>query len=98
MKKSIFLFILWAVISVVLTCIYLMLMMFDRNSQFEIVGWIICLCTAGVTLGTMPVIRTQAKAEQITWLVVLSKVLLIACSIWGAIGLVFFLLSRLFVS
>lgn len=94
-KKSVILFALWAVSTAVLTCIYLMLMLFDRDSQFEIMRWIIYLCTAGLALGTMPVIRTQAKAERIPWLFVLSKVLLIAHSIWGAGGLVFFLLSRL---
>lgn len=95
MKKSILIFILWAVITVILTVIYLALTMFQTNAQFEITGWIIYLCVAVLTLATMPIIRTQAKAEQVTWLAVVSKVLTIFCSVWAALGLVLFILSRI---
>lgn len=95
MKKSILIFILWAVITVILTGVYLALTMFQTNARFEITGWIIYLCVAVLTLATMPIIRTQAKAEQVTWLAVVSKVLMIIYSVWGAVGLLLFVLSRI---
>lgn len=95
MKKSILIFILWGVTTVILTGVYLALAMFQANTRFEITGWIIYLCVAVLTLATMPIIRTQAKAEQVTWLAVVSKVLIIVYSVWGAVGLLLFVLSRI---
>ena len=95
MKKSILIFILWGVTTVILTGVYLALAMFQANTQFEITGWIIYLCVAVLTLATMPIIRTQAKAEQVTWLAVVSKVLMIVCCVWGAVGLLLFVLSKI---
>lgn len=95
-KKSVILFILWAVATFVLTSIYLALMFF-RHPQMPDVGWILSLCIAGMTFAMMSLIRINAKAEKITWLAVVSKVLLIVYSALGAAGVLMFILSRLLV-
>ena len=87
-KKSLLLFILWVVAVFVMTCICMVLLRFPGTST---VGWILFLRTAVVTLAIMSMIRTNAKAEQIIWLAVVSKVLLIVYSIEGAFGLFLFI-------
>lgn len=95
MKKSILLFILWAAAVTVLTGIYLALMMNFHANQIATVCWILTLCTVLLTLAMMFPIRIHAKTERVVWLAVISKVLLIMYSVWGALGLVFFLIIRL---
>ncbi len=90
MKKSIFLFILWAVTTVVLTCVYLVAMMNPHHTQASIIGWILYLCVGVVTVSLMPLIRYNAKVEGIKWLTVVAKVLLIVYSIQLAAGALFF--------
>ena len=91
MKKSILLFILWGVAGVILTCINIILTRFD-----PLTGWILWFCAIALTLAIMSLIRTIAKAEQATWLAVVSKILLIINSVFGGLGVIFFLLSKLF--
>ena len=90
MKKSILIFILWAVAGAILTCINIILARFDPVS-----GWIVCLCAFVMTLAMLSLTRTVAKSEQVTWLAVVSKALMIVYCIWGAVGLVLFVLSRM---
>lgn len=90
MKKSIFLFILWAVTAVVLTCVYLVVMMNPQHAQASVVGWILYLCTDVVTVSLMPLIRYNAQVEGIKWLAVVAKVLLIVYSVHLAAGALFF--------
>ena len=90
MKKSIFLFILWAVATVVLTCVYLITMMNPANAQNWLIGWILYLCVGVVTVAVMPLIRYNAKVEGIKWLTIVAKVLLIVYSIQLATGALFF--------
>lgn len=54
MKKSIFLFILWAVTTVVLTCVYLLVMMNPENVQSSMISWILYLCVGMITVSVMP--------------------------------------------
>ena len=91
MKKSLLLFILWAVAGAILTCINIILTRFD-----PLTGWILWFCAIALTLAIMSLIRTIAKAEQATWLAVVSKILLIINSVFGGLGVIFFLLSKLF--
>ena len=90
MKKSIFLFILWAVTVVVLTCVYLVAMMNPGNAQSSVIGWILYLCVGTITVSVMPLIRYNAKVEGIKWLTVVAKVLLIVYSVQLAAGALFF--------
>lgn len=90
MKKSIILFILWAVSTVVLTCVYLLVMMNPGNAQSSVIGWILYLCVGMITVSVMPLIRYNAKVEGLKWLTVVSKVLLIAYSVHLAAGALFF--------
>lgn len=90
MKKSIILFILWAVTTVVLTCVYLLVMMNPGNAQSSMIGWILYLCVGMITVSVMPLIRYNAKVEGLKWLTVVSKVLLIAYSVHLAAGALFF--------
>jgi hypothetical protein len=91
MKKSLLLFILWAVAEVILTCINIILTRFD-----PLTGWILWFCAIALTLAMMSLIRTTAKAEQVTWLAVVSKVIFIINAVFGGLGVIFFLLSKLF--
>jgi hypothetical protein len=91
MKKSIFLFIFWAVATVVLTCVYLITMMNPANTQNWLIGWILYLCVGMITVAVMPLIRYNAKVEGIKWLTIVAKVLLIAYSIQLAAGALFFI-------
>lgn len=97
MKKSILLFILWAAAAFMLTGIYLALMMTGHAVRNPMIGGILFLCVAVMTLPMMALIRVNAKAEKITWLAIVSKILLIFYSISGAMGVLMFILSRLFV-
>lgn len=97
MKKSVFLFILWAAAAFILTCIHLVLMMNGHAARNPMIGWILLLCTAVMTLAMMRLIRVNAKAEKVTWLAIVSKVLLIFYSITAALGVLIFILSRLVV-
>ena len=90
MKKSIFLFILWAVTTVVLTCVYLLVMMNPENVQSSMISWILYLCVGMITVSVMPLIRYNAKVEGIKWLTVVAKVLLIVYSVQLAAGALFF--------
>lgn len=90
MKKSIILFILWAVTTVVLTCVYLLVMMNPENVQSSMIGWILYLCVGMITVSVMPLIRYNAKVEGIKWLTMMAKVLLIVYSVQLAAGALFF--------
>lgn len=96
-KKSVLLFVLWAVAATILTCIYLALMMNVHTPQVPMIGWILFLCTGVLSLSMMSLIRTNAKAERITWLAVVSKVLMIFYSIISTVGLLMLFLSTLLV-
>lgn len=91
MKKSLLLFILWVVAGVILTCINIILNEFD-----PVAGWILWFCAIALTLAMMSLIRNDAKAEQVTWLAVISKVIFIINAVFGGLGVIFFLLSKLF--
>ena len=90
MKKSVLLFILWAVTAFVLTCVHLVAMMNPGNAQSSIIGWILYLCVGVVTVSVMPLIRYNARVEGIKWLAVVAKVLLIVYSVQLAAGALFF--------
>jgi hypothetical protein len=90
MKKSFILFILWAVTTVVLTCVYLLVMMNPGNVQSSMISWILYLCVGMITVSVMPLIRYNARVEGIKWLTVVAKVLLIAYSVHLAAGALFF--------
>ena len=91
MKKSILLFILWGVAGEILTCINIILTRFD-----PLTGWILWFCAIALTLAMMSLIRNDAKAEQVTWLTVISKIIFIINAVFGGLGVIFFLLSKLF--
>lgn len=96
-KNSVILFILWAVAVSVLTFVYLALMMNGYSVQSPDIGWILSFCVSGVTIAMMWLIRINAKAEKLTWLAIVSKILLIFYSVCTALGVLIFFLSRLFV-
>ena len=90
MKKSILLFILWGIVGVILTPVNIILNEFD-----PVAGWIIWFCAIALTLAIMSLIRTIAKAEQATWLAVVSKILLIIIAVFGGLSVIFWFLSHL---
>lgn len=96
-RRSIVLFVTWAISVFVLTGVYLALMMNIHNPLPPVIVWILFLFTGVFTLGMMFAIRIKATAEKVTWLAVVSKVLLISYSAWSTLGLLIFFLSRLLI-
>lgn len=98
MKKSVKLFILWAVVVCGLTVYYLGVMRYSMLGNYDgVTFWVnilpvIALICSAVML---PLVRRQAKNDHLTWLAVVSKVALIVYSALAAGSVMIFLLGQL---
>ena len=95
MKKSILLFIIWAIACFVLTSIYLALTMYSQNFFAPLFEQILFLATMIMSIAMMTLIHGNAKIEQTTWLKVVSTVLFIFYSACGGVALLIFTVSLL---